>query len=93
MNKCPCEECICLPICISRKLVTRSLEKCSTLRQYVTDTDTALKAAECLKPKWLTDPNSRRHIQIRGILVYARGFYTKAYGKVYDDRRETINYG
>ncbi len=86
--KCPCEECLLLGICISRELVTRSLEKCSILRQYVIDTDTALRAAEYLKPKWLTDPNSRRHIQIRGILVYVRNFYTEALEKHFTTERK-----
>lgn len=79
--KCPCEDCILLAICVSRELVTRSLEKCSILRQYVIDTDTALRAAECLKPKWLTDPYSRRRIQIRGILLHVRNFYAEALEK------------
>ncbi len=75
LDKCPCEQCISLAMCISRKLVRVSLLKCVLLGRYITSERTALAAVECLKPLWFQkhDPGDKKtQAETSGIVRYAK---------------------
>jgi len=52
MNKCPCNECILLAICINRETVRESLDKCQMLVEYLKNKDRVEDLIKFFKPDW-----------------------------------------
>ncbi len=83
--KCPCEECISYAICINSKSVTKLLDECNLIFDYINDWGTTIKAIEVLKPNWYRKnpsglQNEAEHL-LDEITSRKAMMIAKAYGK------------